>query len=87
MCRRVLAAVFVVAFGMSVSYAETTGAMRRRTTRCCLALEIPGVPPGPVCAHVRGRGGIGPRRACRLLGGRVMGRGDCNPAVCAAEPA
>jgi hypothetical protein len=69
---------------------SVTGAARgkmRRVTRCCLTLDLAGVPPGPVCAQVRGRHGIGPRLACRLLGGRPLGRGDCNPAVCVAEPA
>jgi len=52
-----------------------------RFTRCCLELGIPEV-PGPVCAQVRGRRWIGPRRACRLLGGRPIGRGDCSIAAC-----
>jgi hypothetical protein len=55
-----------------------------RTTRCCLELGIPELPPGPICAQVRGRRRIGPRRACRLLGGRPIGRGACSLAVCRA---
>jgi hypothetical protein len=58
-----------------------------RFVRCCVELEIPGVPAGPVCAQVRRRGGIGARRLCRLLGGRPVGRGDCSLALCAQEPA
>ena len=54
----------------------------RRWVRCCLELAIPGVPPGPICAQVHGRFGIRPRRACRLLGGRPIGRGDCSIAAC-----
>jgi hypothetical protein len=57
----------------------------RRFTRCCVDLGIPDV-PGPVCAQVRGARRIGPRLACRLLGGKPMGRGDCSPAVCTQAP-
>jgi hypothetical protein len=61
-------------------------ARRPRFVRCCLELAVPEV-PGPVCAQVRGWHGLRPRRACRLLGGRPIGRGDCNPALCRREPA
>jgi hypothetical protein len=77
----------VIVLAASAAHGEWSKPMGRRVTRCCLALEVAGLPPGPVCAQVRGRRGIGPRLACRLLGGRAMGRGDCNPAVCALEPA
>lgn len=51
--------------------------------RCCLVLPIPEVPPVPTCVqlHVRGQR-VGARRACRLLGGRPIGRGDCGLALC-----
>jgi len=52
-----------------------------RFTRCCLELDIPEV-TGPVCAQVRGTRGLRPRRACVLLGGRPIGRGDCSLAAC-----
>jgi hypothetical protein len=52
-----------------------------RFTRCCLELHILQV-PGPVCAQVRGWRGLRPRRACLLLGGRPIGRGDCSIAAC-----
>ena len=58
----------------------------RRFTRCCIELVAPELPPGPVCVQVRGRRTVGPRRACRLLGGRPLGRGDCSVALC-REPA
>ena len=53
-----------------------------RSTRCCLELVIPDVPPGPICAEIRARRRLGARRACRLLGGRPIGRGDCSLAAC-----
>lgn len=67
-----------VAFGCTL-VAEASAA---RFTRCCIEIVVPGVPPGPVCAQVRGRGRLGPRRACRLLGGRPIGRGACVLAAC-----
>jgi hypothetical protein len=54
----------------------------RRTSRCCVELGIPEVPPGALCVQVHGRHGLRPRLACRLLGGRPIGRGDCSPAAC-----
>jgi hypothetical protein len=62
--------------------APEAGPARVRTARCCLELAIPDLPPGPVCAQVRARRGLGARRACRLLGGRPIGRGDCSLAAC-----
>jgi len=53
-----------------------------RPTRCCLELAIPDVPPGPICVELRARRRLGSRRACRLLGGRPIGRGDCSLAAC-----
>ena len=55
-----------------------------RWVRCCLELDLPDAPPGPVCAQVRRRGGLRARRLCRLLGGRPIGRGDCSIAACRA---
>jgi hypothetical protein len=54
---------------------------RPRFTRCCVDLGIPEV-PGPVCAQLRGRRGLRAARACRLIGGTPIGRGDCSIAAC-----
>ena len=70
-----------------VALGDTPGGGGRRVTRCCLELELPGVPSGPLCMQVHGRHGLRPRLACRLLGGRPIGRGDCSPAACQAPPA
>ena len=71
----------------AVALADGPAGGGRRVTRCCLELEAPGVPPGPLCMQVHGRHGLRPRRACRLLGGRPIGQGDCSPAACQAPPA
>jgi hypothetical protein len=65
---------------------EPAGTMRR-VTRCCVELGIPDVPPGPVCVQVRSRRPLAPRRACRLIGGTPIGRGDCSLAACRAPAA
>jgi hypothetical protein len=69
---------FVMALGTSV-VAEAAGA--RRPVRCCVDFAIPEV-PGPVCVQLRARRGLAPRRACRLIGGMPIGRGDCSVAAC-----
>lgn len=79
---RIIAIGFVLALGLAP--APTDAADRRRATRCCVDLGIPEV-PGPVCAQVRGRRSVTSRRACRLLGGRPIGRGDCSLAACRTE--
>lgn len=86
---RVAGMLLVIAFAMEPMRALADGPARgrRRVVRCCLELALPDLPPGPVCAQVRGRRGLGPRLACRLLGGRPSGRGDCSPALCQAPPA
>jgi hypothetical protein len=62
-----------------VSVAEA----RPRVTRCCLVIPVAGVPDQPSCVQLRVPGRrIGPRRACRLVGGRPIGRGDCTLAAC-----
>ena len=58
----------------------SAAARQKPAVRCCVELKIPDLPPGPVCAELTSRR---PRLACRLIGGRQMGRGDCSPAVCA----
>ncbi len=85
---RMVAMVLGLALGSApiVALADGAGGGGRRVTRCCLELELPGVPPGPVCIQVHGRHGLRPRLACRLLGGRPIGRGDCSPAACQAPP-
>lgn len=74
--------MLVVLAALAVGTARGAELPARRFTRCCVELEMPGVPAGPVCAQVRGRRALGPRRACRLLGGRPIGRGDCSLAAC-----
>ena len=86
---RAVGMLLVIAFAtepmLALADGPTTG--RRRVVRCCLELDLPDLPLGPVCAEVRGRRGLRPRLACRLLGGRPIGRGDCSPAACQAPPA
>jgi hypothetical protein len=81
---RTVAMVLGLALGSApvVALAEGGSGGGRRVTRCCLELDVPGIPPGPVCAQVHGRHALRPRLACRLLGGRPIGRGDCSPAAC-----
>jgi len=55
------------------------GTRMRMPLRCCVELEVPGIPPGPICAQLKSRR---PRLACRLLGGRAVGHGDCSLALC-----
>lgn len=78
---RMIAIGFALALGLAAPAAAADG---RRATRCCVDLGIPEV-PGPVCAQVRGRRSVSSRRACRLLGGKPIGRGDCSLAACRAE--
>jgi hypothetical protein len=77
---RMVGMLLVVVLGSAPVVALADG--QRRVTRCCLELELPGVPPGPLCVQLHGRRGLGPRLACRLLGGQPIGRGDCSPAAC-----
>ena len=86
---RMVVIVLGLALGSApgVVLAEGAAGGGLRVTRCCLVLELPGVPPGPLCTQVHGRHGLRPRLACRLLGGRPIGRGDCSPAACQAPPA
>jgi hypothetical protein len=64
-----------------LTVAATAAGGGRRRVRCCVDFRIPDV-QGPVCAEVWGARRIGPRFACRLIGGKPRGRGDCSPAVC-----
>jgi len=86
---RVVGMLLVIAFTAEPIRALANGpaARRRRVVRCCLELDLPDPPPGPVCAQVRARRRLPARLACRLLGGRPIGRGDCSPAACEASPA
>jgi hypothetical protein len=71
-----------IVFGVILALSRATGAdARPRFTRCCVDLGIPEL-PGPACAQVRGRRGLRPARACRLIGGTPIGRGDCSIAAC-----
>jgi hypothetical protein len=72
----------LVLTGVCMLPVATPAEAARRHTRCCLELPIPDVPPGPICVQVRSRGWVRPRRACRLLGGRPIGKGDCSLAAC-----
>ena len=76
----------VVGIVLLLGLVAVPAAARPRFTRCCVELDIPEV-PGPVCAQVRGGRRLAPRRACRLLGGRPMGPGDCSIALCRAGAA
>jgi hypothetical protein len=66
---------------MLALFAGGSAAARPRFTRCCVDLGIAEL-SGPVCAQVRGRRGLRPARACRLIGGTPIGRGDCSIAAC-----
>ena len=72
---------FVLAVALALAAVPIAGARTRMPLRCCVELEIPTMPPGPVCAQLRSRRS---RLACRLLGGRPMGHGDCSRALCEA---
>ena len=74
--------VVVGSLWVGVAAAEEPMAGTRRVTRCCVELAIPEVPSGPVCVQVHARRPLRPRRACRLLGGMPIGRGDCSLAAC-----
>jgi hypothetical protein len=63
------------------------GPRAARTVRCCLVLPLPDAPQTPVCAQVHRHRRLGPRLACRLLGGTPRGRGDCSLALCAPDVA
>jgi hypothetical protein len=80
---RIVRTFFVVVLAVGTLASPAAAA---RFTRCCVVLDLPDVSPGPVCVEVRGRRRLAPRRACRLLGGRPIGRGDCSVAAC-REPA
>jgi hypothetical protein len=72
----------VITLALILTVAATAAGGGRHWVRCCVDFHIPDV-QGPLCAEVRGARRIGPRFACRLIGGRPRGRGDCSPAVCA----
>jgi len=72
---------FLLAVTLALAAVPAAGARMRMPLRCCLELDLPDVPPGPVCAQLKSRR---PRLACRLLGGRAMGHGDCSRALCVA---
>jgi len=72
---------FLLAVAFALAVVPAAGARMRMPLRCCVELDIPEVPPGPVCAQVKSRR---QRLACRLLGGRPMGHGDCSRALCLA---
>ena len=83
---RMIGLVFVIALGTAPSgvLADAPAMGHQRFTRCCVELNVPELPAGPVCAEVRGARRLRPKRACRLLGGRPIGRGDCSLAACQA---
>jgi len=72
---------FLLALTLALAVVPAAGARPRMPLRCCLELEIPDVPRAPICAQLKSRR---PRLACRLLGGRPVGHGDCSPALCVA---
>ena len=76
----------VVGIAVLLALAIVPASAQPRFTRCCVDLGVPEF-PGPVCAQVRGARRLTPRRACRLLGGRPIGHGDCSIAACRQGPA
>jgi len=70
-----------ITLALVLAVAATAAGGGRRYVRCCVDFRIPDV-QGPVCAEVRSTRRISPRFACRLIGGKPRGRGDCSPAVC-----
>jgi hypothetical protein len=73
----------VLGLAAGASAADDPAGPARRFMRCCVDLQLPDLPPGPICVQVHARRGISPRRACRLLlGGMPIGRGDCSIAAC-----
>jgi hypothetical protein len=74
--------LFVLGLTAGVALADGPTARARRFTRCCVDLQLPDLPPGPICLQVHAHRAIGPRLACRLLGGKPIGRGDCSIAAC-----
>jgi hypothetical protein len=81
--RVVTGILFVLSLTAGVALADGPTARARRFTRCCVDLQLPDLPPGPICVQVHARRGISPRLACRLLlGGTPIGKGDCSIAAC-----
>jgi len=68
-----------ILLALALAATPVAGARTPMPLRCCVEIDAPEVPPGPVCAQVHSRR---PRLACRLIGGRPMGHGDCNRALC-----
>lgn len=64
---------------LAVALAAGAAAAHPRALRCCVTLDTPTAPPGPVCVQLHSRR---PRLACRLIGGRPAGHGDCTLALC-----
>jgi hypothetical protein len=74
---RILLSVLLVVGLVSVAGA------RRPSPRCCLVIPVPEVPARESCVYLRVKGRrIPARRACRLLGGRPIGRGVCASGEC-----
>lgn len=80
--RVALGMLLVMGLTAGVASADGPTARTRRFTRCCVDLQLPDLPPGPICLQARGHRGIRPRLACRLIGGRPIGKGDCSIAAC-----
>jgi hypothetical protein len=80
--RVVMGMLFVLGLTAGGALADGPMARARRFTRCCVDLQLPEVPPGPICLQAHGNRRIGPRLACRLLGGKPIGKGDCSVAAC-----
>src|SRR2546426_10243749 len=85
---RMVAMVLGLALGSApiVVLADGAGGGGRRVTRCCLELEMPGIPPGPGCVQGRGRHGPPPPLACRPVGGGPLRRGGRRPPARPAPP-
>ncbi len=62
---------FLLAVALALAAVPIAGARTRMPLRCCVELEVPTMPPGPVCAQLRSR--RSPRRLQpRAVRGRTL---------------
>jgi hypothetical protein len=71
--------LLLVAVALATLGAAPASARKKTALRCCVDLQIPDIPPGPVCVQVSAHR---PAFACRVIGGQAKGRGDCSLALC-----
>ena len=46
---------FLLALALALAVVPAAGARTRMPLRCCLELDLPDVPPGPICAELKSR--------------------------------